>query len=63
VSLSGNAVSEQEVLKYVRKLDATGRFSEITISNLNRVATEEEGASDNGSMTFSLNIKLKDIVK
>jgi type IV pilus assembly protein PilM len=64
VSLSGNAASEQEVLKYVRKLDATGRFSEITISNLTRVVTGgEEGASDNGSMTFSLNIKLKDIVK
>ena len=64
VSLSGNAVTEQEVLKYVRKLDATGRFSEITIGNLNRVeGSGEEGASDNSSMTFTLSIKLKDIAK
>jgi type IV pilus assembly protein PilM len=61
VSLTGQADSEQEVLKYVRKLQATDRFSEITISSLTRVETSTaEGATDNNSMIFSLSIKLKD---
>jgi len=65
VSLGGSAASEQEVLNYVRILDATGRFSEITISNITRKegGGGEEGASDNGTMDFSLNLKLKDSIK
>lgn len=56
MSVSGVADSEQEVLEYARKLYATGRFTEITISNLLR----EEG-SDNTSdtMMYTLNIKWK----
>ncbi|MFH1646078.1 MAG: pilus assembly protein PilM [Chloroflexota bacterium] len=56
--LQGSAGSEQKVLEYARNLDATGRFTEITISNMSR-----SGASDNesGAMSFSLIIKLKGI--
>jgi len=36
LNVSGWAESEEEVLEYARKLDATGRFSEITISSLSR---------------------------
>jgi type IV pilus assembly protein PilM len=57
VNLKGQAVSEQEVLDYVRKLTTTGRFSEITISNINRL----QAASGNGTdmMDFTLILKLK----
>jgi type IV pilus assembly protein PilM len=54
--LSGQALTEQEVMQYVRNLQNTGRFSEITISNITRIT-----ASDNGtdSMSYSLALKLK----
>jgi cell division protein FtsB len=64
VSLGGHAASEQEVLNYVRILDATERFSEITISTITRIESSEgDGASDNVSMNFSLNLNLKDSIK
>ena len=55
--LQGTAGSEQEVMEYARNLDATGRFSEITISNISM-----SGASDNesDSASFSLLIKFKE---
>jgi len=34
LTISGQAASEQEVLEYVRRLDATGRFTELTIERL-----------------------------
>ncbi|OGO41445.1 MAG: hypothetical protein A2137_00485 [Chloroflexi bacterium RBG_16_58_8] len=61
LSLSGEAVTEQEVLSYVRKLTTTGRFSEITITSINRLTA----ASDNGSdvMNFTLALKLNSKIK
>jgi type IV pilus assembly protein PilM len=54
VNIDGEALSEQEVLQYVRNLLATDRFSEITIASI--VLNE----SDNSSMvTFSLKSYLK----
>lgn len=63
--INGWAESEQEVMEYVRKLDATDRFREITISSLSRQAVEDEGDSgDEGDeddiMLYSLDIQLKE---
>jgi type IV pilus assembly protein PilM len=57
VSLKGKADSEQEVMDYVRKLTDTGRFSEITIANITRT-----GTSDNGTdmMSFYLTVQLEE---
>jgi type IV pilus assembly protein PilM len=60
LSLNGDADSEKEIITYVRKLNATGRFSSITIANIIS-SPPEEGSSGNGTMSFSLNVKLKDI--
>jgi len=49
LTLRGNASSEVEILSYARKLDESGRFSEVTITNINRVG--EEG------MNFTLTLK------
>jgi type IV pilus assembly protein PilM len=53
MTLIGMADSEQEVLEYVRKLYATGRYSEITISYLLR----EGGSSNTSTMGYTLSIK------
>ncbi len=55
LTVNGWADSEQEVLEYVRKIYGTGRFNEITISNLSR----NTGAEDEAIMQYLLNIKLK----
>jgi type IV pilus assembly protein PilM len=54
--VNGQALTEQEVLEFVRNLQDTGRFSEVTIASLTRNV-----ASDNGTetMSYSLAIKLK----
>jgi Tfp pilus assembly protein PilN len=52
--INGQAPTEEEVMQYVRNLQATGRFSEITISTLTRNA-----ASDNGTETMSYSLALK----
>jgi type IV pilus assembly protein PilM len=57
VNVQGRASSEQEVFQYVRKLTATGRFQEITISNLNTVADASE--NDSLAMNYSLVMRLK----
>jgi Tfp pilus assembly protein PilN len=49
MSLAGTAVSEQEVMAYVRKLTATGRFNEITIASL-----AQRGDLINYSLVISL---------
>jgi type IV pilus assembly protein PilM len=54
VNLSGQAATEQEIMKYVRKLQDTGRFSEITISTITRIS-----ASDNSSDVMSYTLALK----
>jgi len=56
LAVNGWAVSEQEVLQYVRKISTTGRFGEITINHLQRVINTEEGVE---FMQYALNIELK----
>lgn len=74
LTVSGWAESEEEVLEYARKLYSTGRFSEITITNLSRGLESEESEEeedegggeeesgseedDNTKMQYSLGIKL-----
>jgi type IV pilus assembly protein PilM len=54
MGLSGWADSEVEVIEYARKLTATGRFTEVTISNISRT-----DSSDNESTSVSYSIALK----
>jgi pyruvate/2-oxoglutarate/acetoin dehydrogenase E1 component len=56
ITLFGQAATEQEVMQYVRKLQDTGRFLEITIIDITRII-----ASDNSTdvMNYSLTLKLK----
>jgi Tfp pilus assembly protein PilN len=51
--LSGQAPTEQEILQYVRNLQNTGRFSEITITSITR------NPSDEGIETMSYSLVLK----
>ena len=60
ISIDGTAATEQEVLEYVRKLLATGRFDEITIANITREESSEEGGEDTVTYKFSLRCYLKD---
>ena len=55
LNITGYALSEEEILTYVRNLDASGRFAEITITNLNRPETENETPR----MNFNLALRLK----
>ena len=41
LSINGQAPSEQEIMQFVRKLQDTGRFEEVTISSISRLATSE----------------------
>jgi type IV pilus assembly protein PilM len=41
MTITGTADTEQEVLEYVRNLEATGRFSEITIASIKLNESEE----------------------
>ncbi|MFC1913798.1 pilus assembly protein PilM [Chloroflexota bacterium] len=50
LTIQGWAPSEVEVLYYARSLNSTGRFSEITITRINRL-------QDDGSMDFNLVLK------
>jgi len=65
LSIEGQAPSEVEVLEYARNLDATGRFSEVTISVIARAEVEsEEGEEPQGEenevMLFTLTLKVLD---
>jgi hypothetical protein len=63
VSIGGQGDSEQEVFKYVRRLQNTERFQEITITNLTRSRVATDNTTDNASsdiMTYSLAIQLSD---
>ena len=55
MGLGGWASTEAEVIEYARKLEATGRFSEITISNISREISSE---NESESMSFALALQL-----
>ncbi|OGO43150.1 MAG: hypothetical protein A2137_08085 [Chloroflexi bacterium RBG_16_58_8] len=55
MSIGGWASSEAEVIDYTRKLQATGRFAEVTISNISR---EVLGENETVQMSFTLALKL-----
>ncbi len=55
--LTGQASTENEVMQYVRKLQDTGRFSEVTITGLVRVVDEETTTE---YMKYSLALRLKE---
>jgi type IV pilus assembly protein PilM len=70
LNIRGKALSEAEVLEYARKLDASGRFSEVTVANIMRVnggesEMEGEGGETEGvggeseGVSFTLALKLK----
>jgi type IV pilus assembly protein PilM len=54
ISLTGNALTQQQVIDYVRKLTATGRFKEITISNISLGAADENGNTAGYSLACAL---------
>jgi type IV pilus assembly protein PilM len=55
IILTGQAVTEQEILQYVRNLQSTGRFSEITIANITR---NTSGENESEYMEYSLALRL-----
>jgi type IV pilus assembly protein PilM len=59
VNLVGRSQSEQEVFRYVRKLQDTNRFSEVTITGISRVTGSSENASQEEAMKYSLALRLK----
>ena len=56
ITLSGKASSEQEIFQYIRKLTSTGRFAEITITNLTAVSDSSE--NDTMAMNYTLSLRL-----
>ena len=54
IYLQGKAGSEQEVFEYVRNLQDTERFKEVTISNMSRNVSE----NTTGTMSFSLAVSI-----
>jgi type IV pilus assembly protein PilM len=59
LTLTGSAETEEEVFTYVRNLDATGRFAEITITNLSRQESTENVTDS--SMSFFLSLRLNNL--
>jgi type IV pilus assembly protein PilM len=57
LNITGRVESEQEVLEYVRKLDTTGRFTEITIDRLTLVKASD---NESESIDFSLILRLEE---
>jgi Tfp pilus assembly protein PilN len=58
LGLTGYADSEKEIITYVRNLQNTGRFYEITISNISGLPADE-GSSENGTVSFNLSVDLE----
>jgi type IV pilus assembly protein PilM len=56
VSINGKSDTEQEVFKYVRKLQDTGRFREITITTVSRAGVS---ANTSGNMNYTLLLRLQ----
>jgi type IV pilus assembly protein PilM len=54
--LNGEALTEEEVMQYVRNLQNTGRFAEITITDLTRVTDTETGTD---FMKYTLALRLE----
>ncbi len=53
LTITGRAPSEKQVLLYLTNLDTSGRFSDITITNMTRIEGEEdEGGSEGIDFTF-----------
>jgi type IV pilus assembly protein PilM len=59
VSLAGEGQSEQEVFQYVRRLQDTNRFSEVTITNISRATSSSGNASQEEVMNYTLALRLK----
>ena len=60
LAITGTAPSEAEILRYARNLDATGRFSQVTITSISTGADEEEeGGSSTEGMGFNLTLTTK----
>ena len=60
LAITGTAPSEAEILRYARNLDATGRFSQVTITSISTGADEEEeGGSSTEGMGFNLTLATK----
>lgn len=57
LDINGQSPSKVEVLEYARNLDATGRFSEVTVANISRIADSSDNESD--MVSFYLALKLK----
>jgi type IV pilus assembly protein PilM len=55
--LTGQALTEEQVMQYVRNLQDTGRFSEVTISTITRNVATDNTTTD--TMNYSLALKLK----
>jgi type IV pilus assembly protein PilM len=55
--LNGQALTENEVMQYVRNLQNTDRFSEVTIASISRII-ESDNATD--FMNYSLVLSLKE---
>ena len=45
LTITGRAPSEKQVLLYLTNLDSSGRFSNITITNMTRIEGEDESES------------------
>ena len=56
LTINGWSPSEVEVLSYLRKLDNSGRFSEITIASMKRI--EGEGEDEGEGMDFTLVLRV-----
>ena len=50
LTISGRAPSEKQIVEYLAELDASGRFGEITITNMSRI----EGEGESEEMDFTL---------
>ena len=60
LNIRGWSPTEVEILEYARNLDTSGRFTEVTITNILRIEEETEGdVEENEVMDFTLSLKLK----
>jgi type IV pilus assembly protein PilM len=57
IIVNGEAPSEQEIMQYVRKLQDTGRFTEITITNITNSDISENSTTP---LKYTLSIKQKE---
>jgi hypothetical protein len=57
--MTGKALTEEDVFAYIRSLTDTGRFKEITISNIS-LNGEEVPEGETPGVTYSLSCTLKE---